>query len=119
MPKIKTQLFRLLLIGLLPIVACTTPEPRKPNIILFYVDDLGFGDLGSYGGTSVATPFLDSLSKMGIRFTDAHSPAATCTPSRYSLLTGEYAFRNNAAILPGDAPLLIREGKPTLPALLK
>lgn len=119
MPKLNINLFRLLLIVLLPMVACQNPEPRKPNIILFYVDDLGYGDLGCYGGTSVATPFLDSLSKTGIRFTDAHSSAATCTPSRYSLLTGEYAFRNNAAILPGDAPLLIREGKPTLPALLK
>ncbi|WP_290794946.1 sulfatase family protein [Flavihumibacter sp. UBA7668] len=119
MPKINTHLFRLFLIGFLPMVACQTPEPQQPNIILFYVDDLGYGDLGCYGSPAAVTPFIDSLSKTGIRFTDAHSPAATCTPSRYSLLTGEYAFRNNAAILPGDAPLLIKEGKPTLPALLK
>lgn len=91
----------------------------RPNIVIFYVDDLGYGDVGAYGGNAVQTPFLDSLSKSGILFTDAHSTAATCTPSRYSLLTGEYAFRNNAAILPGDAPLIISEKKPTLPAMLK
>lgn len=94
-------------------------KASKPNIVIFYVDDLGYGDVGAYGGDAVQTPFLDSLSKAGILFTDAHSTAATCTPSRYSLLTGEYAFRNNAAILPGDAPLIIPEQKPTLPAMLK
>ncbi len=91
----------------------------RPNIVIFYVDDLGYGDVGAYGGEKVKTPCLDSLSKTGILFTDAHSTASTCTPSRYSLLTGEYAFRNNAAILPGDAPLIISEEKPTLPGMLK
>jgi arylsulfatase A len=98
-----------------------TSESKKqlPNIIVFYVDDLGYGDLGCYGARGVATPNIDTIANMGIRFTDAHSTAATCTPSRYSLLTGRYAFRNNAAILPGDAPLLIQPGSYTLPALLK
>ncbi len=91
----------------------------KPNIVIFYVDDLGYGDLGCYGGEMVKTPFLDSFSKTGILFTDAHSVASTCTPSRYSMLTGEHAFRHNAAILPGDAPLIIPEDKPTLPDMLK
>ncbi len=91
----------------------------KPNIVIFYVDDLGYGDLGCYGGEAVQTPFLDSLSKTGVVFTDAHSVAATCTPSRYSLLTGEHAFRHNAAILPGDAPLIIPGDKPTLPRMLQ
>ena len=94
-------------------------ESRPPNIVIFYVDDLGYGDLGCYGSQTVQTPFLDSFSKSGILFTNAYSTAATCTPSRYSLLTGEHAFRNNAAILPGDAPLLIPVEKPTLPAMLK
>jgi arylsulfatase A len=83
------------------------------------VDDLGYGDLGCYGATVVSTPNLDQLASKGLRFTDAHSTASTCTPSRYSLLTGQYAFRNNAAILPGDAPLLIRPGTYTLPSMLK
>jgi arylsulfatase A-like enzyme len=91
----------------------------KPNIVIFYVDDLGYGDLSSYGMTATKTPNVDALANEGIRYTDAHSSAATCTPSRYSLLTGQYAFRNNAAILPGDAPLIIDHTKPTLPKMLK
>ena len=92
---------------------------QTPNIVLIYVDDLGYADIGSYGAQGVKTPNVDKLAKNGVKFTDAHASAATCTPSRYSLLTGEYAFRNNAAILPGDAPLLIRPGTPTLPSMLK
>ncbi|WNC69132.1 arylsulfatase [Thalassotalea nanhaiensis] len=92
---------------------------KKPNVVIFYVDDLGFGDLSSYGMTATKTPNVDELAAQGIRFTDAHSSAATCTPSRYSLLTGQYAFRNNAAILPGDAPLIIDHTKPTLPKMMK
>ncbi len=94
-------------------------EKRLPNIIIFYVDDLGYGDVGCYGARGVETPNVDALAEQGILFTDAYSTAATCTPSRYSLLTGRYAFRNNAAILPGDAPLLIRPGTPTLASMLK
>ena len=75
---------------------------------------MGYGDVGAYGATSVSTPNIDALADKGIRFTDAHTSAATCTPSRYSLLTGEYAFRNNAAVLKGDAPLIIPTQKPTL-----
>ena len=92
---------------------------RLPNIVIFYVDDLGYGDVSSYGAIGVETPNIDRLAANGVRFTDAHSSAATCTPSRYSLLTGEHGFRRNAAILRGDAPLLIPVGKPTLPAMLK
>ncbi|NQY36971.1 MAG: arylsulfatase [Alteromonadaceae bacterium] len=94
-------------------------ENKKPNIVILYVDDLGYGDLSSYGMKSINTPNVDKLAAEGIRFTDAHSSAATCTPSRYSLLTGQYAFRNNAAILPGDAPLIIDPEIPTLPKMLK
>ncbi|SEA05418.1 Arylsulfatase A [Arachidicoccus rhizosphaerae] len=91
----------------------------KPNIIIIYADDLGYGDLSCYGATGVQTPNIDHLAKNGVRFTDAHSTASTCTPSRFSVLTGSYAFRNNAAILPGSAPLLIRPGTPTLPAMFQ
>jgi len=94
-------------------------QQAKPNIVIFYIDDLGYGDVGSYGAIGVETPSIDSLANQGVRFTDAHSSAATCTPSRYSLLTGEHGFRNNAAILPGDAPALIKPGKATLPSMLK
>jgi len=91
----------------------------KPNIILLYVDDLGYADIGAYGAVGVETPELDKLAAKGLQFTDAHSSAATCTPSRYSLLTGNYGFRNNAAVLKGDAPLLIDPKQTTLPKLLQ
>lgn len=91
----------------------------KPNIVLIYVDDLGYGDIGVNGAVGVKTPFIDSLANEGVNFTDAHAPASTCTPSRYSLLTGQYAFRRKAAILPGDAPLLIDTTAITLPKVLK
>lgn len=92
---------------------------QKPNIVFIYTDDLGYGDVGCYGAIGVKTPNVDALARGGIRFTDAHSSASTCTPSRYAILTGSYAFRNDAAILPGSAPLLIRPGTPTLPAMLR
>ena len=81
-------------------------QNTKPNIVVIYVDDLGYGDLSCYGATEVNTPNVDKLAKGGVQFTDGHCSAATCTPSRYSLLTGRYAFRKNAAVLPGDAPFV-------------
>ncbi len=90
-----------------------------PNVVIFYIDDLGYGDLSSYGAKGVETPEIDRIANNGIRFTDGHSSAATCTPSRYSLLTGEHGFRNKAKILKGDAPALIQPGKPTLASMFK
>ena len=57
-----------------------------PNIVVIYADDLGYGDVGAYGAKSIPTPNVDRLARAGLRFTDAHSSAATCTPSRYALL---------------------------------
>ena len=94
-----------------------TEEVETPNVIILYVDDLGYADVGCYGASGVSTPNIDNLARNGVLFTDAHCTAATCTPSRYSLLTGRYAFRNNAAILPGDAPLLIDTSIMTLPKM--
>ncbi len=95
-------------------------QSGPPNIVLIYADDIGYGDLGCYGASAVRTPNVDRLAAGGLRFTDAYATSATCTPSRYSLLTGEYAFRNPAArVLPGDAGLLIEPGRPTLPGMLK
>ncbi len=91
-----------------------------PNIVILYADDLGYGDLGCYGGPGVPTPNLDRMAREGLRFAQGYATAATCTPSRYSLLTGSYPWRNKAAqILAGDAPLIIPAGCPTLPALLR
>ncbi len=100
--------------------AAAAPNRVKPNVVLIYADDVGFGDIGCYGAAGVRTPNLDKLAKHGLRFTDAHATAATCTPSRYSLLTGEYSFRlAGAKVLPGDAPLLIDPKRPTLASLFK
>lgn len=86
-----------------------------PNVILIYADDLGYGDLSCYGATEITTPNIDKLASGGLRFTNAHSMASTCTPSRFSILTGEYAFRNQRAhILPGNASLLIPTDRMTL-----
>lgn len=91
----------------------------KPNIIIIYADDLGFGDLNCYGATDIPTPNLDKMATEGCMFDNAYATAATCTPSRYSLLTGSYPWRNpNAKILKGDAPMLIRSEEVTLPNLL-
>lgn len=95
-----------------------TEVPEKPNILIFYADDVGYGDIGCYGAIGVKTPHIDYLAEHGIRFTDAHCAAATCSPSRYSLLTGNYPFRMRVGILPGDAPLLIQPGTPTLATAL-
>nr|WP_228486314.1 arylsulfatase [Paludibaculum fermentans] len=93
---------------------------QRPNIVYIYADDCGYGDLSCYGATRVKTPNLDRLAGSGVRFTNAHSPSATCTPSRYALLTGEYAWRRKGTgILPGDASLIIEPGRYTLPAMLK
>lgn len=94
-------------------------QKKKPNILIIYVDDLGYGDVSCYGAKAVRTPNVDALANEGLKFIDAHCSASTCTPSRYALLTGSYAFRNNAAILPGDAPLIIHSKKPTLASMLK
>ncbi len=80
----------------------------RPNIIIMYADDLGYGDIGCYGATAIPTPHIDALAAVGRRFTAGYATAATCTPSRYSLLTGSYPWRNRSAhILRGDAPLII------------
>jgi arylsulfatase A-like enzyme len=91
-----------------------------PNIVFIYADDVGYGDIGCYGAESVKTPNLDSIAKQGLRFTDAHATSATCTPSRYSLMTGQYAWRKpGTGILPGDAALIIDTKQLTLPGVLK
>jgi arylsulfatase A-like enzyme len=98
----------------------TAAAPVCPNIVLIYADDLGYGDVSCYGATKIRTPNVDRLASQGLRCIQAHSPAATCTPSRYSLLTGEYAWRKKGTnILPGDARLIIEPGRTTLPSMLR
>jgi arylsulfatase A-like enzyme len=92
----------------------------EPNIIVIYADDLGFGDLSCYGANDIPTPNLDKLAEQGLKFHQGYATAATCTPSRYSLLTGSYPWRNpDAAVLPGDAPQIIGCSDATLPKMLQ
>jgi arylsulfatase A-like enzyme len=95
---------------------------EHPNILLVLADDLGFGDVACYNPEAkVATPHLDRLADEGLRFTDAHSPATVCTPSRYSLLTGRMAFRIpfQWVFTGAGGPCLIEDGRLTLPGLLQ
>ena len=126
----KQRLMLLLRNGLLMIVvalwSCSTPQKasksgkEKPNVIFIYTDDLGYGDLGCYGATKISTPNIDRLARGGIRFTNGHSTSATCTPSRYALMTGQYPWRKTGTgVLPGDAALIIPTNKTTLPSLFK
>jgi len=85
--------------------------PDRPNVIIIYADDIGFGDVGVYGSELIPTPHMDEMARTGMKMTSSYATSSTCTPSRYSILTGEYAFRNERAqILDGDAPLLIDPG---------
>jgi arylsulfatase A-like enzyme len=109
------------LAALLAISGSPASAADRPNIVVILADDIGYGDLGSYGASKVKTPNLDRLARQGMRFTDAHAPSAVCTPTRYALMTGQYAWRHppGSRILSGIAPLCIPEGKVTLPGLLR
>ncbi len=94
-------------------------QAEHPNIIVILADDIGYSDFGCYGATLIKTPFVDKLAKEGVRFTHAYAPASTSSPSRYALLTGEYAWRKNVGILPADAPLSIEQNRNTLPGFFQ
>lgn len=94
-------------------------EQPLPNVIFVMADDIGYGDLGCYGATRIKTPAIDELAEHGVRFSQAYAPAATSSPSRYALLTGEYAWRKGVSILPADARLSIDEETYTLPQMFR
>jgi arylsulfatase A-like enzyme len=100
-----------------PVVLHAAAAPAaNPNVILIVADDLGYGDLGCYGAMKIKTPNIDRLASEGVRFTDAHAPAAVCQPSRYAILSGTYFMR---AQRQGQQTLYFHEGQVTLPSLLK
>ena len=118
-------------VALTTLLAFAAPQATaqtRPNVVLIYADDLGYGDVSAYGpdrrsspqsraaaARPLKTPNIDRLAREGVRFTDAHATAATCTPSRYAMLTGEYAWRKpGTGILPGDAALIVEPGRTTL-----
>ena len=109
----------IILFLLLGAVLCAA---EKPNILFILADDLGYGDVACYSKESkVPTPYLDKLASEGMRFLDAHSPSTICTPSRYSLLTGRFAFRTgfNGVFTGVGGPNMIKENQLTLPQMLK
>ncbi len=94
----------------------------RPNVVLVLADDLGYGDPGCYNAESkIPTPNIDRLAAAGVRFTDAHSPSSVCTPTRYGVLTGRYAWRTRLTkgVLDGYSPALIEPGRVTLASLLQ
>ncbi|GAB2789625.1 arylsulfatase [Rhabdobacter roseus] len=103
-----------------PSTSAAEPAASKPNIVLIYVDDLGYGDLSCYGASQFKTPNIDRLAQRGLRFTNAHAVSSTCTPSRYALMTGEYPWRRKGTgIATGDATLIIPTHYTTLPSILQ
>lgn len=121
-------------LAMVPTMACTSAmasngadkrkkkkgDVSRPNVVFIYADDLGYGDLSCYGAKNVKTPNVDALADSGIRFTNAHCVAATSTPSRYSMLTGEYAWRKPGTdIAAGDAGMIIKPQQFTLADMFK
>ncbi|MCD6339849.1 MAG: sulfatase-like hydrolase/transferase, partial [Verrucomicrobia bacterium] len=106
-----------------PLAAAQAASARLPNILLILADDLGYGDVGCYNPESkVPTPNLDRLAAQGMRFADAHSPCTVCTPTRYSVMTGQMAFRvpRGGTVFTGaGGPSLIAPERLTLPEMLK
>lgn len=110
-------------VALLAAASCqqvSAHSTEKPNIIIIYADDLGYGDISCYGAQRIRTSNIDRAAKQGLLFTNAHCTSATSTPSRYSLLTGEYAWRRKGTgIATGDAPAIIHPDRFTIADLMK
>ena len=101
-------------------ISVLAAAPRRPNIVVIMADDLGYGDVSCYGAKSLKTPHIDRLAAEGLRFTSGYCSASTCTPTRYSFLTGTYAFRRpGTGIAAPNNPAIIKPGTATLPGLLK
>ena len=100
--------------------ATSDTRPIRPNVVMIYADDLGVGDLECYGAIGVETPHVNRLSEQGLRFTNAHAVASTSTPSRYSLLTGEYPWRKQGTdVAAGDAAMIISPDQYTVADVFK
>lgn len=125
--KSKFNLFNLVCVISLILISCSactsvSEQIEKPNIILIYTDDQGYGDVSALNSNAkFQTPNIDKIANEGIIFTDGHSSDAVCTPSRYSLLTGRYSWRTNLkkGVLRADGPCLIEKGRMTIASLLQ
>jgi arylsulfatase A len=110
----------ILSLGLLAGDASAAETTATPNIVVIMADDLGYGDVSCYGASGVKTPNIDKLAADGLRFTGGYCSASTCTPTRYSFLTGTYAFRApRTGIAPPNGPAIIRPGTETVASLLQ
>ena len=111
----------LCLVAARSLAAVDSKPPSPPNIVFILGDDIGYGDFGCYGATKIKTPHINRLAQQGVRFTDAHSPSAMCTPTRYAFMTGRYAWRQpaGASVLSGIAPLCVAPGSATVASILK
>lgn len=102
--------------------AVPSSDPNRPNVVILYTDDQGYGDCSALNPEAkFATPNMDRIAREGIVFTDGHSAGAVCTPSRYALLTGRYAWRtkNKGGVLGADADCMIEDGRATIASLLR
>lgn len=117
----RIYLFPLLLTSCLATKAVAQEQnPQRPNVVFIYADDIGFGDLSCNGAKAIETPNIDRAAAQGVRFTNAHSAAATSTPSRYAMLTGEYAWRKaGTGIADGDAAAIIRPERYTMASMFR
>ncbi|MEQ3551946.1 arylsulfatase [Pseudonocardia nematodicida] len=93
----------------------------RPNVVIVFADDMGWGDLGCNGATAIPTPHMDRLAAEGVRLTDAHASSAMCTPSRYSLLTGRYSWRGplKHRVLMGHSPSIVEPSRSTTASMLR
>lgn len=122
MNPISHKIFKLLPALLGPILITSAYSQERPNIVLIVADDLGYGDIRALNNNArTQTPALDQLVSSGITFSEAHSSASVCTPSRYGILTGRYAFRSERAKtgITGFEPTVIEEQRPTIASLLQ
>jgi arylsulfatase A len=114
-----SSILRMLLFGVL-VFQAKLDAAEKPNVIVIMADDLGYGDLSCYGATAFQTPHIDKLANEGRRFTSGYASASTCTPTRFSLLTGTCAFRRKGTgVAPPNGKLTIQPDTMTLPDLAK
>lgn len=108
------------LLLLLALLSSAVASAAQPNILLIYVDDLGFGDLGSYGHPVLQTPNIDALARDGLRLTNAYAPSALCSPSRAGLLTGRHPYRTGIkSWIPDGSGIYLRDAEITLAEVLK
>lgn len=107
-------------LGVAVALGAAASAQSKPNIVLIYADDLGYGDVSAnFPEGKIRTPSIDALARQGTLFTDAHSSSAICSPSRYALLTGRYHWRSFHNIVESFEPPVFKDGEPTLPEMLR